>query len=112
MPNPMPTLEGKPYRRRKSAQVKARSDAKSVRQPKGTPFESVSYTPKGRPARAERKPRFGGKVGTLQSRTASRARRLGLDVQESYTRGQARKIRRQLARKRAAAVAAKTKSLL
>lgn len=33
---------------------------------------------------------------TLQSRTQSRARRLGLDVKKTYTRGQARRLRERL----------------
>ena len=36
----------------------------------------------------------------LQKRTKSRAKRLGLEVKSTYTRGEARKLRKQLARQR------------
>lgn len=58
---------------------------------------------KGTTAKLTKKPRYGGGAGTtLQSRTAGRAKRLGLEVKESYSREEARNIRTQLARRRGA----------
>lgn len=114
MPNPMPQIVYK-RRRPKGRRLMDPGAAakKDVMLPAKPSPKGRSFPAKGTSSQITTTSRFGGSKGTtLQERTASRAKRLGLEVKDSYTRGEARSLRRRLALRRSRRMTSKAESLL